>query len=41
MSRPQTTHLEMGPVEALNPGLDHDIEFHPTNERVETERIRM
>lgn len=41
MSRRRNTHLETGPVDVLNPGLDHGIELHPTNQRVETERIRM
>ena len=40
MSRRRNTHPEMGLVEA-NAGLDHDIELHPTNQRVEAERIRM
>ena len=41
MSRRRAIHLEMGPEEVLNAGLDHDIELHPTNQHVETERIRM
>jgi hypothetical protein len=38
MSHHQTTHPEMDP-EAFN--LDQPIELHPTNQRIEAERIRM
>ena len=41
MSRRQNPDTETGLVEAFNAGLDHGIELHPTNQRGETERIRM
>ena len=43
MSNGQTTRLEMGPVEASNPALDHVIDsvHHPTTQHGDPNRIRM